>query len=142
MNDTEKKLQCYLPEKSQEKEIEGIDQMTLLQETVDKIDIEKNIPKELIESLTIVLDRANTMELNSQNIELPIIQEVLLKKQNPDLTDQELYYQDKISLEKAYEDWKKRINRRQIDDNTNKVKKDEHEAFKSYERPTEPNKRT
>ncbi|KAF0445740.1 hypothetical protein F8M41_003065 [Gigaspora margarita] len=40
-----------------------------------------------------------------------------------DLITPELYYQDEISLRKAYKDWKKRINKRQIDNNTDKVEK-------------------
>ncbi|CAG8731880.1 35375_t:CDS:2, partial [Gigaspora margarita] len=40
-----------------------------------------------------------------------------------DLITLELYYQDEIGLRKAYEDWKKRINKRQINDNTNKLKR-------------------
>ncbi|CAG8768395.1 10517_t:CDS:2, partial [Gigaspora margarita] len=119
-------------------------QMILLQETVNKIDAEKDIPKELIESLKAELNRVNTIGLNSQNTEVDNIIKGITVKENKthDLTDQELYYQDEIGLEKAYEDWKKRINKRQINDNTNKVKKDKHEVFKSYKRPTEPNERT
>ncbi|KAF0374129.1 hypothetical protein F8M41_012887 [Gigaspora margarita] len=182
-------------EKSQEKEIEEIDQMTLLQETVDEIDAKKDIPKELIKSLKAELNRVNTIGLNSQNTEVDNIKEgyqKLIRRKNKiiinkvennvviyyarnakfetkvvrvyemfdstrnkpvegitvkvnkthDLTDQELYYQDEIGLEKAYEDWKKRINKRQINNDTNKVKKDKHKVFKSYKRPTEPNERT
>ncbi|CAG8645327.1 41002_t:CDS:2 [Gigaspora margarita] len=182
--------------------------------------LENDIPKELIESLTIVLDRANTMGLNSQNTEIdnikseidssaknesikidmrkddilyiiwnlkPIEDDRMDVQYDPRISRQDkldlvkntqstkdikdnipieegyrkfieienkiiinkaesniatYHSRDEISLEKAYEDWKKRINRRQIDDDTNKVKKNEHEAFKSYERPTEPNERT
>ncbi|CAG8819893.1 25835_t:CDS:2, partial [Gigaspora margarita] len=149
-----------LEKKSQEKEIKEIDKMTFLQEIVDEIDAEKDIPKESIELLKAELNKANTMGLSSQNTKVDNIKNKIIinkaksniatyyprgtvkENKTHDLTDQELYYQDEIGLEKAYEDWKKRINRRQIDDGTNQVKKDEYEAFKSYERPTEPNKRT
>ncbi|CAG8792753.1 37675_t:CDS:10, partial [Gigaspora margarita] len=61
----EKKL-LESEKKSQEKEIEEIDQITLLQKTVDEINAEKDIPKELIESLKAELNRATAIEINSQ----------------------------------------------------------------------------
>ncbi|CAG8698156.1 11393_t:CDS:2, partial [Gigaspora margarita] len=71
-------------EKSQEKEEEELDQKTLLQEMVDKINAEKDIPKELIELLKAELNRANTMGLNSQNIEVDNISNFQLKNQKAD----------------------------------------------------------
>ncbi|KAF0494468.1 hypothetical protein F8M41_021235 [Gigaspora margarita] len=73
-----------IKEKSQTKEKEELDQKTHLQKTVDEIDAEKDIPKELIESVKAELNRANTMGLNSQNTEVDNISNFQLKNQKAD----------------------------------------------------------
>ncbi|CAG8735572.1 25017_t:CDS:2 [Gigaspora margarita] len=132
--------------------------------TLDKIDTKKDISKELIESLTIALNRATAIEINSQFIEVDNISNFQLKNQKADSakkveseidtiycprievkgnktydpTTQGLYCQDEIDLRRTYKDCNKKIsNAKEIH-----VEKDKHEAFKDHERPTEPNEET
>ncbi|CAG8730468.1 3261_t:CDS:2, partial [Gigaspora rosea] len=102
-------------EKNQAREEEELDQKILLQETVNEINAEKNISKELIELLTIKLHRANVMELNSQITDISNLE---LRNWNADST-KEMNYVKEIQ-----------------------VKKIENKAFKSYKRSTESNERT
>ncbi|CAG8513642.1 6210_t:CDS:2, partial [Gigaspora margarita] len=179
-----------ITQKNQTREIEEIDQMTLLQETVDEIDAEKDIPKELIELLKAGLNRANTMGLNLQNTEVDNISNLKLRNQNADSAkknlkpieddrtdvqyDPRISCQDKLDLRPTMQGFETKVVRvYEMFDSTQKldtnkpvekitvkenkardltdqelyyqeeiIKKDEHEAFKSYKRPTEPNEET
>ncbi|CAG8819587.1 6089_t:CDS:2, partial [Gigaspora margarita] len=138
-------------------------------ETVNKIDAKKDIPKELIKLLKAELYRVNIIELDSTITKANDIGKIDIGKDDTQLTKdiknnipieegyqkfieienkivinkaEKLYYQDKISLRKVYKDWKKRINKRQIDDDINKVKKNKHEVFKNHEKLTKLNEET
>ncbi|CAG8820652.1 20550_t:CDS:2, partial [Gigaspora margarita] len=103
--------------------------------------------------MTILDKNANSNKEVKSKIDSPIIDElgkINIKKDN---TQSIKDIKDNISIEEEYRKFiemenkiiinkAKKINKKPIDNNTNKVKKDEHEAFKDHERPTEPNEET
>ncbi|CAG8644697.1 19187_t:CDS:2, partial [Gigaspora rosea] len=135
---------------------EKIDLKPLLQKTMDEINTEKDIPKELIESVKAELNRANTIELDSTITKVNNIVDLVKNTQSTENLED---IKDDISIEEGYR--KKKINEKfdHINKYTSKVpskeaitkkaiemsyvkeihvEKDEHEAFKNHERPTEP----